>query len=163
MVCVCFANIHQKMYSANFFVYLFIISCIMKGKDIKDVLAKYEIAQAEIARLLGLAPNNLNNMLAKDDVRTGLLESIAAAANIPISVFYGETYTISGGNNATGNHSNNTVNASSDDRLIDLLRSKDEQLTLSMRQTSKAQEQTTKAQEQMDRILDKYLGRSEEV
>jgi hypothetical protein len=40
---------------------------------------------------------------------------------------------------------------------------KDEQLTLAMRQTSKAQDQTTKAQEQMDRVLDKYLGRSEEV
>ena len=146
------------MYSANFFVYLSIKRCIMKGKDIKEVLAKYEIAQAEIARLLGLTPNNLNNMLAKDDVRTGLLESIASASNIPISVFYGETYTISGGNNATGNHSNNTVNASSDGRLLDLLKTKDEQLTLAMKQTSKAQEQTDKAQSQMDRILDNFFG-----
>lgn len=122
----------------------------MRGKDIKDVLAKHDVAQVEIARALGLAPNNLNNMLSKDDVRTGLLESIAAAANIPISVFYGETYTITGGNNATGNNSHNTVNAS-DDRLLDLLKSKDEQLTLAMKQASKAQAQ-------MDRVLDKILG-----
>lgn len=122
----------------------------MKGKDIKDVLAQRGIAQAEIAKLLGTTPNNLNNMLAKEDVRTGLLESIAQAANLPISVFYGESYTISGGNNATGNNSNNTVNAS-DDRLLDLLVTKDEQLTLAMRQTSKAQQQ-------MDRVLDKFLG-----
>ena len=156
-----FANIHQKMYSANFFVYLFIKKCIMKGKDIKDVLAKYEVAQAEIARLLGITPNNLNNMLAKEDIRTGLLESIAAAANIPISVFYGDTYTVCNNSGATAiNHSTAT---SSDDRLIDLLRTKDDQLTMAMKQTSKAQAQTDKAQEQMDRILDKYLGRSEEI
>lgn len=122
----------------------------MRGKDIKDVLAQRGIAQAEIAKLLGTTPNNLNNMLAKEDVRTGLLESIAQAANLPISVFYGESYTISGGNNATGNNSNNTVNAT-DDRLLDLLVTKDEQLTLAMKQTSKAQQQ-------MDRVLDKFLG-----
>jgi transcriptional regulator with XRE-family HTH domain len=149
------------MYSANFFVYLFIKKCIMKGKDIKDVLAKYEVAQAEIARLLGITPNNLNNMLAKEDIRTGLLESIAAAANIPISVFYGDTYTVCNNSGATAiNHSTAT---SSDNRLIDLLRTKDDQLTMAMNQTSKAQAQTDKAQEQMDRILDKYLGHSEEI
>ena len=162
-MCVCFANIHQIMYSANFFVYLFTKRCIMNGKTIKDVLAQKGIAQAEIARLLGLTPNNSNNMLAKEDVRTGLLESIAEAANLPISVFYGDSYTVLGNNNATGNHSTNTVNSSNDDRILSLLLTKDEQLTLAMRQTSKAQDQTTKAQEQMDRVLDKYLGRSEEV
>ena len=122
----------------------------MNGKTIKDVLAHKGIAQAEIARLLGVTPNNLNNMLAKEDVRTGLLEDIASAANLPISVFYGETYTIPGSYNATGNNSNNTVNASPDSKLIDLLVSKDEQLTMAMKQTSTAQEQ-------MNRVLDKYL------
>lgn len=110
----------------------------MKGKDIKDVLSKKGIAQTEIAKILGIAPNNLNNMLAKDDVRTGLLESIASAANIPISVFYGDSYNVSGNNNATG--TNNTVNAS-DERLLNLLINKDEQLTMAMKQTSKAQSQ----------------------
>ena len=110
----------------------------MKGKDIKDVLSKKGIAQTEIAKILGIAPNNLNNMLAKDDVRTGLLESIASAANIPISVFYGDSYNVSGNNNATG--TNNTVNAS-DERLLNLLINKDEQLTIAMKQTSKAQHQ----------------------
>ena len=120
----------------------------MKGKDIKEVLAKHSIPQTEIAKLLGITPNNLNNMLSKDDIRTGLLEGIATAANIPISVFYGDTFNISGSNNATGNNSTNTVNAT-DDRLLSLLVSKDEQLTMAMKQTSKAQEQ-------MDRLLDKY-------
>ena len=125
----------------------------MNGKTIKDVLTKNGIAQAEIAKRIGIAANNLNNMLAKDDVRTGLLESIAEAANIPISVFYGDTYTVNGSNNATGN--NNTVNLS-DDRLLTLLLSKDEQLTMAMNQTSKAQEQMDRTQSQMERILDKF-------
>ena len=120
----------------------------MKGKDIKEVLAKHSIPQTEIAKLLGITPNNLNNMLSKDDIRTGLLEGIATAANIPISVFYGDTFNISGSNNATGNNSTNTVNTT-DDRLLSLLVSKDEQLLLAMKQTSKAQEQ-------MDRLLNKY-------
>lgn len=122
----------------------------MKGKVVKDVLFKNNIVQSELAKTLGLAPNNLNNMLAKDDIRTGLLEDIAKACNIPICVFYGDSYKVKGNNNATGN--NNTVNAS-DDRLLSLLLSKDEQLTLAMKQTSKAQEQTNKAQEQIDRLL----------
>lgn len=124
----------------------------MNGKTIKDVLTKNGIAQAEIAKRIGLAANNLNNMLAKDDVRTGLLESIAEAANIPISVFYGDTYTVNGNNNVTGN---NTVNLS-DDRLLSLLVSKDEQLTMAMRQTSKAQEQMDRTQSHMERILDTF-------
>ena len=125
----------------------------MNGKTIKDVLTKNGIAQAEIAKRIGLAANNLNNMLAKDDVRTGLLESIAEAANIPISVFYGDSYTVNGSNNATGN--NNTVNLS-DDRLLSLLVSKDEQLTMAMQQTSKAQQQMDRTQSHMERILDKF-------
>jgi transcriptional regulator with XRE-family HTH domain len=124
----------------------------MNGKTIKDVLTKNGIAQAEIAKRIGIAANNLNNMLAKDDVRTGLLESIAEAANIPISVFYGDTYTVNGNNNVTGN---NTVNLS-DDRLLSLLVSKDEQLTMAMNQTSKAQEQMDRTQSHMERILDTF-------
>lgn len=130
------------MYSAKFFNVFLNLLIYMRGKDIKDILAQNGISQADIAKILGISPANLNNMLAKDDVRTGLLESIAHAANIPISVFYGDSYTVHGNNNAlaTGDHS--TAN-SSDDRLIALLMSKDTQLTMSMQQTSKAQEQIT--------------------
>lgn len=114
----------------------------MRGKEIKDILSQKGVSQADIAKILGISAANLNNMLAKDDVRTGLLESIAQAANIPISVFYGDSYTVQGNNNAlaTGDHS---TASSSDDRLLALLMSKDAQLTLSMQQTSKAQEQIT--------------------
>ena len=77
----------------------------------------------------------------------------------PLSFFYGEAYgqvsQITGNNNTSVAGNDNTV-GSPDNRLLDLLVSKDDQLTMAMKQT-------TKAQEQMDRVLDKYLGRSEEV
>ena len=114
----------------------------MRGKEIKDILSQKGVSQADIAKILGISAANLNNMLAKDDVRTGLLESIAQAANIPISVFYGDLYTVQGNNNALATGDNSTA-SSSDDRLLALLMSKDAQLTLSMQQTSKAQEQIT--------------------
>ena len=138
----------------------------MNGRTIKDVLSKKGIAQAEIAKILGITPNNLNNMLAKEDVRTGLLEGIAEAANLPISVFYGDSYNVIGNSNTqvAGNVAGNDITVGSPDkRLLDLLVSKDDQLTMAMKQTSKAQEQVDKAQSQIDRILDKYLGRSEEI
>lgn len=125
----------------------------MKGEIIREVLAKKGIQQSEIAKLLNDTPNNLNNKLSKDDIRTGLLESISEVSNIPISVFYGEAYgsvQIHGNHIATGD---NTVNGN-DDRLLNLLVSKDEQLTMAMKQTSKAQEQ-------MDRVLDKFCGKVE--
>lgn len=114
----------------------------MRGKEIKDILSQKGVSQADIAKILGISAANLNNMLAKDDVRTGLLESIAQAANIPISVFYGDSYAVQGNNNALATGDNSTA-SSSDDRLLALLMSKDAQLTLSMQQTSKAQEQIT--------------------
>lgn len=112
----------------------------MRGKDIKDILTQNGIVQAELAKILGLSAANLNNMLAKDDVRTGLLESIAQATNIPISVFYGDSYNVQGNGNALATGAHSTASAS-DDRLLALLLSKDEQLTMSMAQTSKAQAQ----------------------
>lgn len=161
LVCVCICKYTLKNVFRKLFRVLFTKKCIMEGKIIKDVLSKKGIAQSEIAKRLGITANNLNNMLAKDDVRTGLLESIAAAANLPISVFYGETFTINGGNNATA--INNSTATTNDDRLLTLLINKDEQLTLAMKQTSKAQEQVDKAQNQMDRVLDKFLGSAENV
>ena len=130
------------MYIAKLFSKFLNFSIYMRGKEIKDILSQKGVSQADIAKILGISAANLNNMLAKDDVRTGLLESIAQAANKPISVFYGDSYTIQGNNNALATGDNSTA-SSSDDRLLSLLMSKDTQLTMSMQQTSKAQEQIT--------------------
>lgn len=71
----------------------------------------------------------------------------------PLAFFYGEPFSTvqsaSGNNNTQVAGNSNTVN--SDSGLIDLLRRKEEQLTLAMQQTSKAQAQ-------MDRVLDRLEG-----
>ena len=131
----------------------------MKGQHIQDLMKQEGYSVNEMAKLIGKAQQVLASALKHDDVRTGLLEDIAKAMGKPLSFFYGETYgnvsAIAGNNNTSVAGNDNTV-GSPDNRLLDLLVSKDDQLTMAMKQT-------TKAQEQMDRVLDKYLGRSEEV
>lgn len=111
----------------------------MKGEDLKKRLKETSIPMSEIANRLGILPQTLYSAFNADDVKSGLLEKLSEALNVPISFFYGDAYTITG-NNIVNSGSNNAVNAS-DDRLISLLVTKDEQLTMAMKQTSKAQSQ----------------------
>jgi hypothetical protein len=74
-----------------------------------------------------------------EDLVTVAIEKLAKALDVPITFFYRDSYIITG-NNIVNSGSNNAVNAS-DDRLISLLVAKDEQLTMAMKQTSKAQSQ----------------------
>ena len=131
----------------------------MTGKHLQDLITNEGYSVNKMAEMIGRSQQNLASLLKHEDVRTGLLEDIAKAMGKPLSFFYGETYgnvsAITGNNNTSVAGNDNTV-GSPDNRLLDLLVSKDDQLTMAMKQT-------TKAQEQMDRVLDKYLGRSEEV
>ena len=120
----------------------------MTGLELKERLLATHIPLSEIARRMGIKPQDLNALFNVQDSKTGTVEKLAKALDLPIAYFFGDTYNVSGNHNATGNNSTNTVNAS-DDKLLALLVSKDEQLTMAMKQT-------TKAQEQMDRLLDKY-------
>ena len=131
----------------------------MTGKHLQDLITNEGYSVNKMAEMIGRSQQNLASLLKHEDVRTGLLEDIAKAMGKPLSFFYGEVYgqvsQITGNNNTSVAGNDNTV-GSPDNRLLDLLVSKDDQLTMAMKQT-------TKAQEQMDRVLDKYLGRSEEV
>jgi transcriptional regulator with XRE-family HTH domain len=120
----------------------------MKGTTLKEQLKNTRYSLSEIAGMMGISPQSLNSIFNSEDVKSGVLEKLSSVLDLPIAYFYGDTFNITGSNNATGNNSTNTVNAT-DDRLLSLLVSKDEQLTMAMKQTSKAQEQ-------MDRLLDKY-------
>ena len=120
----------------------------MKGTTLKEQLKNTRYSLSEIAGMMGISPQSLNSIFNSEDVKSGVLEKLSCVLDLPIAYFYGDTFNISGSNNATGNNSTNTVNAT-DDRMLSLLVSKDEQLTMAMKQTSKAQEQ-------MDRLLDKY-------
>jgi transcriptional regulator with XRE-family HTH domain len=121
----------------------------MKGEELRKRLKDTSFSMTEIANRLGVLPQNLYSAFNADDVNSGLLEKLSDVLGIPISYFYGDSYNVTGNNNATGN--NNTVNAS-DDRLLQLLLNKDEQLTMAMKQTSKAQEQ-------MDLVLQGMKGK----
>lgn len=124
----------------------------MKGSNIKEVLRANGCQMKQIAEKMGTSLSNLSAGLSKDDVRTGLLEDIAEAAALPVSAFYGESFgtvqTVSGNNNTQVAGNSNTV-TNSDQTVLELLKMKDEQLTLTIKQVSKAQEQ-------MDRVLDRF-------
>ena len=116
----------------------------MNGMELKERLSETRYTMAEIARRMGIKPQDLNALFKVQDTKTGTLERLAEALDLPISYFYGESFcntsSVTGNNNATATGNNNTV-SSSDDRLLTLLLNKDEQLTMAMKQTSKAQEQ----------------------
>lgn len=133
----------------------------MTGKHVQNLILSEGYSVNQIAKLIGVAQPNLLSLLKHDDIRTGLLEDIARAMGKPLAFFYGEEYgvvaQVTGNSNACAIN-NSTATAGNDDRLLTLLVNKDEQLTLAMKQTSKAQDQMDKAQQQMDRVLDKLLG-----
>lgn len=120
----------------------------MNGKTLKEQLKSTHYSLAEIASKMGITPQTLNSIFNSADVKSGVLETLARVLDLPLAYFYGDTFNITGSGNATGNNSTNMVNAT-DDKLLALLQSKDDQLTMAMKQTSKAQEQ-------MDRLLDKF-------
>lgn len=126
----------------------------MTGKELKDIILSEKMTVAEVARRIGTTQQNLTCSLSKDDIRTGLLERVAAAMGKPLAFFYGEAFgavqNVTGNNNTQVSGNSNTI--TSDSAMLALLKMKDEQLTMAMNQTSKAQEQ-------MDRVLDRLEGR----
>lgn len=125
----------------------------MKGEQIKQVLIDNKHQMKDIAEKMGTSLSNLSAGLSKSDVKTGLLEKIAEAAGLPIAAFYGDSYgpvLNAFGNNSTqvaGNYSG----LAPDSDVLAIMKMKDEQLLLTIRQVSKAQEQ-------MDRVLDRFCG-----
>ena len=134
----------------------------MTGQHILNLLKQEGYSVNKMAEMIGRSQQNLATVLKHDDIRTGLLEDIAKAMGKPLSFFYGEAFgpvSVASGERATsvqvGGDATN-VATSADDRLLTLLLSKDEQLTMAMNQTSKAQQQMDRTQSQMERILDKF-------
>ncbi len=61
----------------------------MRGKDVKNAIAARGYNVSEVARKLGMSQPNLSKQLTSDDVKTGLLERIAAAIGVPVTYFFG--------------------------------------------------------------------------
>lgn len=109
----------------------------MKGTDLKDKLISLGYTMTYIAEKLDIAPQNMNSWFRADDVRSGTIEKLAKVLDIPVSYFYGETagsiQTVSGSNNTSVAGNSNTVGMAND-ILLQLLKSKDDQLTRSQLQ-----------------------------
>lgn len=126
----------------------------MTGESVKAFILKKGYNVAQVADMIGTSQQNLAANLKHSDVRSGLLEKISSAMGIPLMEFYGGT--VSPVQTAVGD--NNTqvggdYQASNPD-VLELLKMKDEQLSLTIKQVSKAQEQ-------MDRLLDRFCGPKE--
>lgn len=59
----------------------------MNGEQIKNRLAAAGYSIAEAARILGMTRQNLSQALSSQDVKTGLIEKLSQALNIPIPYF----------------------------------------------------------------------------
>jgi DNA-binding Xre family transcriptional regulator len=60
----------------------------MKGLEIKKILLDNGYTLAEVAKKLGQSPQNMQNLLASDSIKTGTLEAICRAINVNIYYFY---------------------------------------------------------------------------
>mgnify|MGYP003292027943 CR=1 FL=1 len=129
----------------------------MKGQNLKELLRRENVSLVQLAEALGMSQQNLSAAFTRDDVKSGFLEKVAKAIGRPVGFFYDEVAgspKIVGNNNTQISGDSNTV-APSDAVLLELLKTKDEQLTLTIKQVSKAQEQ-------MDRVLDRLEGKNPE-
>ena len=59
----------------------------MSGEDVKKILAGNGITLRILAERLGTTPQNVSNLLSKEDIRTGLLEDISKVTGIPLESF----------------------------------------------------------------------------
>jgi transcriptional regulator with XRE-family HTH domain len=126
----------------------------MKGSDLKDLLRREGVILSQLAEDLGMSQQNLSAAFTRDDVKSGFLEKIAAALNKPIGFFYGErvgSVQTVGDNNSQVTQVAGNYSGAPDSDVLGLLKIKDEQLLLTIKQVSKAQEQ-------MDRVLDRFCG-----
>lgn len=126
----------------------------MKGADLKDLLKREGVILSQLAEDLGMSQQNLSAAFTRDDVKSGLLEKVARILNKPIGFFYGETLgpvQSVGDNNSQVTQVAGNYSTTPDSNVLEILRMKDEQLLLTIRQVSKAQEQ-------MDRVLDRFCG-----
>lgn len=133
----------------------------MKGETVKTIILGMEYSVAQVAEMIGTSQQNLASALKHEDVRSGLLEKIASALNVPLSTFYGGSFgpvQSVGSNNTQITQVAGNYSSAPDSDFMKILAIKEEQLLLSIKQASKAQEQVSKAQEQMDRVLDRFCG-----
>ena len=63
----------------------------MKGEELKLKLKRAGVSIAEVASLIGMSRQSLSQALSVKDVKTGLIEDLSKALNIPLGYFYGDS------------------------------------------------------------------------
>lgn len=102
----------------------------MKGIQVKKILQENGFSLSQIARRLEMSQQNFSSALNSDNIKSGLLEDIAAVIGRDVPFFYGvDTSQISAtasgdGSTAVAGNRNN-VNS---EHFVQLLTKKDEQI-----------------------------------
>lgn len=101
---------------------------IMTDIELKAILKRTGRQLNEIATLINISPQALNQVLNSKDVKSGILESLASALGISVCEFYGGGDKVSAIDhslaiNGNGNSANNDTGA-----FLALLTKKDEQI-----------------------------------
>lgn len=60
----------------------------MTGKELKTLISGCGVSQSEIARRLGMSHQSFNQCMIVKDVKSGLLEKVAAVLGVDMSFFY---------------------------------------------------------------------------
>lgn len=101
----------------------------MSGKELKEILGAEGINLSELARDLGFANDQrLHSALKAEDVKSGLIESIARVTNKSIGFFYKDKLgALAMDNGVAVSGDGNSITTISE-RFISLLEKKDEQM-----------------------------------
>ena len=102
----------------------------MKGIELKQAITRCGVKQSEVARRLGESQQNFSAALSIEDVRSSLIERVAAALDVPVSFFYGEGCGPSANavNNSTAIAGNANMVNEQVNKCLDLLKEKDVQV-----------------------------------
>ena len=60
----------------------------MNGKTIRDALQREGRTMVDLAAFLGTTPQNINNILTKENIKSGMVEAVAQFLGKPMSYFY---------------------------------------------------------------------------
>lgn len=69
----------------------------MDGQVLKDIVKRSGLSFVELSNRIGILPQGLNAIFNSPDVKSGIVEKIANALEIPVSHLYGENSTGNGG------------------------------------------------------------------
>lgn len=121
----------------------------MNGLTIKEIIRRKGLTQQEVAELLKMSTQNFSAALAKDDVKSSLIERVAEAIGVPVSSFYGDTHIHAqlGDHSSAVTGNNIQVNTITGEFL--------KELAAQRQITQKSQEQIDKLLAIIDKISDK--------